>query len=210
MKIGIIGAGQIGGNLARLFAKAGHQVMLSFSRSPEKLNALAREIGSSAQTGSPGAAARFGEVVVLSVHFAALEAVLSQINPEDLKGKAVIDTNNPFDIKLPAGTTGAEEIMRRLPGIELVKAFNTLGADLLVSRSFHQPRTVMTYAGDNPNANQTVARLIADAGFEPLAAGGRGEIAFLEPGGPFFGKTLTLDQARTMLEGASSTSTNGA
>jgi predicted dinucleotide-binding enzyme len=204
MQIGIIGAGMIGGNLARLFAKAGHQVMVSFSRSPEKLTALAREIGTSARTGSPAAAVRCGEVVVLSVHFSALGAALAQTDPADFEGKVVLDTNNPFDIKLPAGTTGAAEITRRLPGIQLVKAFNTLGADLLLTRGFQEPRTVVPYAGDHPGANQSMARLIADAGFEPLAAGGTEAVSLLEPGGPFFGKTLTPDQARTVLEGARS------
>src|SRR5258705_8854757 len=92
MRIGIIGAGRIGGNAARLLAKAGHDVFVSFSRDPGKLDALAAEIGGRA--GTPREATEFGEVVVLSVSWTLIDEVLAQASPLD--GRIVIDTTNQF------------------------------------------------------------------------------------------------------------------
>jgi 8-hydroxy-5-deazaflavin:NADPH oxidoreductase len=133
MNIGIVGAGLIGSSLARLCARAGHSVLLSFSRSTDKLNALAAEIGPLVQVGTPAEAVQFGEIVVLSVHFEAMDTAIAQMG--DMTGKVIVDTNNPFDIKLPAGMTAAQEVLRRLPHVRLVKAFNTLYYVELVSKS---------------------------------------------------------------------------
>ena len=78
MKVGIIGAGRIGGGIARQLTGAGHEVLLSFSRDPQSLNALAAEIGPSATTGSPAEAAGFGEVVVISVPWSTLPQAIEQ------------------------------------------------------------------------------------------------------------------------------------
>src|SRR2546423_10682721 len=92
MRIGIVGAGRIGGNAGRLFARAGHEVMFSFSREPEKLQALAEETGAGA--GTPAEAAAFGEVVMLSVPWRLVDDALAQTGPLD--GKVVVDTTNQF------------------------------------------------------------------------------------------------------------------
>src|SRR5919201_649371 len=92
MRIGIIGAGRIGANAARLFAKAGHEVLVSFSRDQGKLDELAAELGGGA--GTPHEAARFGEVVLFSVPWLLVDDVLEQAGPLD--GKIVIDTTNHF------------------------------------------------------------------------------------------------------------------
>src|SRR2546421_476180 len=94
VKIGIIGAGRIGGGLARQLAGAGHQVLLSFSRDRAALDELAAQIGSSASTGSPPDAVAFGEVVMISVPWSVLPLALEQAGPLD--GKIVIDTTNQF------------------------------------------------------------------------------------------------------------------
>jgi 8-hydroxy-5-deazaflavin:NADPH oxidoreductase len=78
MKIGVIGAGRIGGNAARLFAAAGHDVLLSFSRDQDRLAELAASIGARAAVGSPRDAARFGDIVVLSVPWSAIPDALEQ------------------------------------------------------------------------------------------------------------------------------------
>src|SRR5436190_10912292 len=88
MRIGVIGAGRIGGNAGRLFARAGHEVMFSFSREPEKLQELAGETGASA--GTPAEAAAFGEVVMLSVPWRLIDDVLAQAG--SLEGRIVVDT----------------------------------------------------------------------------------------------------------------------
>src|SRR5579859_8060471 len=94
MRVGIIGAGHIGGGLARQLAGAGHEVLLSFSRDQANLDGLAGQIGAGASTGSPADAVAFGEVVVISVPWGALPRALEQTGP--LTGKIVIDTTNQF------------------------------------------------------------------------------------------------------------------
>jgi predicted dinucleotide-binding enzyme len=102
MKVGIIGAGRIGGGIARQLVGAGHEVLLSFSRDPQSLAALAAEIGPSATTGGPAEAAGFGEVVVISVPWSTLPQAIEQAG--SLAGKIVIDTTNQFGgPPLPAG-----------------------------------------------------------------------------------------------------------
>ena len=94
MKVGIIGAGHIGGGIARQLTSAGHEVLLSFSRDPQSLKALAAKIGPSVTTGSPAAAVGFGELVVISVPWSTLPQALEQMG--SLAGKIVIDTTNQF------------------------------------------------------------------------------------------------------------------
>ena len=92
MRIGVIGAGRIGGNAARLWAAAGHDLMLSYSRDPAKLERAAADIGGRA--GTPAEAAAFGEVVMLSVPWTRIDEVLAGLGPLD--GKIVVDTTNQF------------------------------------------------------------------------------------------------------------------
>ena len=128
MRVGIIGAGRIGGNLGTQLARAGHEVMFSFTRERRSLDALARTVGASA--GDPAEAAAFGEAVILSVPWTAIDTALAQAR--SLEGKVVVDTTNQFGPdgleSLPAGVTAIELNARRMPGVRLAKAFNTLTA----------------------------------------------------------------------------------
>ena len=125
MRIGIVGAGRIGGNAGRLFAGAGHEVMFSGSRDQAKLDRLAADAGG-ARTGSPREAVEFGEVVMFSVPWRAVDDVFAQTG--SLDGNVVIDTTNQYgeggweQLPKPAAQVNAE----RMPGARLVKAFNTL------------------------------------------------------------------------------------
>ena len=101
MRIGIVGAGRIGGNCAAQFAKGGHEVKLSFSRDPSRLEALAAEIGKRATVGTPAEAAEFGEVVVLSVPWDLIDEAIEQAG--SLDGKIVIDTTNQYGSVEPSG-----------------------------------------------------------------------------------------------------------
>src|SRR5579872_3128158 len=94
LKIGIIGTGHIGGALATLWSKAGHEVMIS-SRHPGELKSLAHSLGPKAQVGTPRAAAAFGDVVLISVPYAATPQIGRDLAHE-LAGKVVIDTGNPY------------------------------------------------------------------------------------------------------------------
>src|SRR3954454_23609455 len=94
LKIGIIGAGKIGGSLATLWAKAGHEVLIS-SRHPEELQELAKSLGPNARASTPQEAAAFGDVVLISVPYVAMPKVVRALDKE-MKGKIVIDTGTPY------------------------------------------------------------------------------------------------------------------
>jgi 8-hydroxy-5-deazaflavin:NADPH oxidoreductase len=116
MRIGVIGAGHIGGNCARQAVKGGHEVMLSFARDPSKLAQLASELGHRASAGTVAETAAFGEVVILSVPWGAIPEALGQAG--ELSGKVVIDTTNQFGPgpKPEPGQTAASFNARRMPG----------------------------------------------------------------------------------------------
>jgi 8-hydroxy-5-deazaflavin:NADPH oxidoreductase len=174
MKIGIVGAGRIGGNCATQFAKGGHKVKLSFSRDPGKLESLAAAIGERASVGTPSEATEFGEVVVLSVPWDLLDAALAQAG--SLEGKIVIDTTNQYGSEsLPAqGETAAHHNAARMPGARYTKSFNTLTSAFQagVADRPESERVVQWICGDDPAAKEVVMGLIADAGYAPMDVGG--------------------------------------
>ena len=182
MKVGIIGAGHIGGGIARQLAGAGHEVLLSFSRDPQSLAVLATEIGPRATTGSPAEAAGFGEVVVMSVPWNTLPQALEQAGP--LAGKIVIDTTNQFGgPPLPAaGQTAAHFNAGRMPGARYTKSFNTLTSGFQAQAAGRQgeEKIVQWLCGDDADAKQVVAGLITDAGFVPVDLGGTPGCAVME------------------------------
>jgi predicted dinucleotide-binding enzyme len=175
VRIGVIGAGRIGGNAARLLAGAGHDVMLSFSRDPERLADLAAAIGDRATAGEVGQAAQFGEAVLLSVPWALIPEALAQAG--SLAGRIVIDTTNQFGPDgvqpVPGGLTAAAFNQERMPGARVVKAFSTLTSGFQASAAGRRPaeRVVLFLAGDDPAARGVVAGLIGDAGFAPADIG---------------------------------------
>jgi predicted dinucleotide-binding enzyme len=175
MRIGIIGAGNIGGNCARRFVVSGkHEVKLSFSRDPANLAALARELGDRASVGTPVEAVRYGDVVVLSVPWDTIPEALRQAG--SLAGKIVIDTANAYGSRaMPAkGQTAAEFNAARMPGARYTKSFNTLTSHFqseAADRTKDQ-KVVQWLCGDDSEAKQTVAKLIEDAGYVPVDLGG--------------------------------------
>jgi predicted dinucleotide-binding enzyme len=203
MRIGVIGAGRIGGNAARLLARAGHEVLVSFSRDPQKLEALAAEIGGRA--GTPREAVAFGEVVMLSVSWTLVDDVLAQAGPLD--GRIVIDTTNQFgragweDL---GGRTAAEVNAARMPGARYTKAFNTLTAGFQAQAAGRtgRDRVVMFLCGDDEEAKRVVAGLIEDAGFTPVDIGGVADAAPMEAPrrpGAVYGEELHEQEARTFV-----------
>lgn len=183
MRIGIIGAGRIGGNAARRFAQAGHDVLLSFAREEARLRELAQAIGERARAGTPAEAAAFGDVLMLAVPWPAVADALAQAG--SLDGKVVIDTTNPFGRggwEVPEGETTAQLHQRRLPGAKVVKAFNTLTAGFQASAAGREgeDRVVLFLAGDEAEAKATVAALIRDAGFEPADLGSAADSTVME------------------------------
>lgn len=182
MKIGIIGAGRIGGGIARQLAGAGHQVLLSFSRDRASLDRLAAEIGAAASVGSPADAVGFGEVVVISVPWSTLPSALEQAG--SLAGRIVIDTTNQFGAPpLPAeGQTAAAFNAARMPGARYTKSFNTLTSAFQAAAAGRSgdARVVQWLCGDDAAAKEVVAGLIEDAGFGPADLGGTADCAVME------------------------------
>jgi hypothetical protein len=177
LKIGFIGAGKIGGGLARLWAAAGYQVMLS-ARDLGPVRELAAQIGPNAKAGTPAEAAAFGDVVVVSVPFSALPQV-GKDYANQLKGKIVLDTCNPVlkrdgemaQEALDKGTGVVDPML--LPGTRLVRAFNTTGAGYLTPIAQRTgPTFGVPLAADDQQALEVASQLVRDAGFEPVIVGG--------------------------------------
>jgi 8-hydroxy-5-deazaflavin:NADPH oxidoreductase len=204
VKIGIIGAGNIGGNAARLFGRAGHEVMVSFCRDRSRLERLAAEVG--ARAGTPAEAAAFGEVVMLSVPWPMVDTALEQAGWLD--GRIVIDTTNHFErgqvTEQPGGQTAAQRNQARMPGARLVKAFNTLTAGFQAEAAGRTglDRVVMFCCGDDDEAVATVSGLIDDAGFAPVRMGGLADAAPMEAPrrpGAVYGEEYHQDEAKRFL-----------
>ena len=186
MRIAILGSGNMGGALGRSFAAAGHGVAFSYSRDRAKLERLARASGARARAASsPADAVRDADVVLLAVHWSRVPQVLRAAG--SLRGKVVIDCTNPMnaaDDALAVGhrTSGGEIVARRARGARVVKAFNTVPAELLRAGAgvLAEPPEVC-YCGDDPRAKRVAARLIRDIGFMPVDCGPLAVARYLEP-----------------------------
>jgi len=203
MRIGIVGAGRIGGNAARLFAKAGHEVLVSFSRDADRLGALAAETGG--RTGTPREAVEFGDVVLLSVPWLLVDEVLAQAG--SLDGKIVIDTTNQFGREGWENLglrTAAQVNAARMPGARYTKAFNTLTSAFQAEAAGRTgpDRVVMFLCGDDEDAKQVVARLIDEAGFTAVDMGGTADAAPMEAPrrpGAVYGEEVHEQEARAFV-----------
>jgi predicted dinucleotide-binding enzyme len=204
LRIGIIGAGHIGGTLARLWVAAGHEVLVS-SRHPEELKGLAAALGARAHVGTPRDAALFGEVVVVSVPYGALPQVGRDLKVE-LAGKIVLDTCNPYpsrdgDMALEARrlSTGVAD-PQFLPGTRLVRAFNAINSGDLSSEAHRAGEPVaIPLAGDDAQALAVAQRLVRDAGFEPVVVGPLSRAREFDVGTAVYTRLLTAPQLRAAL-----------
>ncbi len=204
LKIGIIGAGHIGGTLARLWAKAGYEVMIS-SRHPQDLQDLARSLGPKAKVGLPRNAALFGDVVVVSIPYGATPQLGKDLSKQ-LAGKIVLDTGNPYPARdgpmaedarrRGTGVTSAEY----LPGTHLVRAFNAIAAGSLASDAHRAGEKVaIPLAGNDAEALAVAQRLVRDAGFDPVVVGGLDRAKEFDVGTPVYVKLLTARELRSAL-----------
>jgi 8-hydroxy-5-deazaflavin:NADPH oxidoreductase len=204
LKIGIIGTGHIGGELATLWAKAGYDLMLS-SRDPGSLHSLARTLGPRVRVGTPRAAADFGDVVLISVPYGALPQIGHDLAHE-LKGKIVIDTGNPYperdgDMANEARRLGTGVASARyLPGVRLVRAFNAISYRDLATQAHRAGAPVaIPLAGDDAQALAVASQLVSAAGFEPVVVGGLARAREFDWGTPVYVKVLTAPQLRQQL-----------
>lgn len=191
-KIGLIGSGNVGSNLGRVWARAGYEVMFS-SRDIAVDRALAAQIGSGARAGTPLEAATFGEVLLFAVPYGALPE-LGKTLGSALKGKVVIDACNPFPqrdgaIADEARAQGAGVVSARLlPGARIVRAFNAIGAARMGAVHETPGKIGMPMAGDDAQAIDIASKLVRDIGFEPVLVGGLAMGKYLMPGTPLAGE----------------------
>jgi len=207
MRIGIVGAGNIGGTLAAQFVRAGHEVAVSNSRGPETLRGFVDELGERARAVTPAEAIAFGEIVVVSIPLGRID----ELPTEGAEGKVVIDTNNYYpnrDGSIEAldadQTTSSELLQARMKGARVVKAFNAIYWVRL--RDLAQPagggeRYGIPISGDDAEAKRIVAELIDQIGFEAvdagtLAEGGRRH----QPGMPVYTTDLRASELRAKLQ----------
>jgi predicted dinucleotide-binding enzyme len=185
MKIGIIGSGNVGGALGGRWAKLGHEVVFG-TRNPQgtHVQQLAAKASGKTSAATLAQAANDGEVLLLATPWPATEEIIAGLG--DLNGKVLIDATNPLlpDLSgLTHGTTtsGGEQVAKWAGNAKVVKAFNTVGANILADPSFEGHRPVMFYCGDDADAKQVVKQLITELIFAAVDAGPLTQARLLEP-----------------------------
>ncbi len=206
--IGLIGAGHIGSQLARLAVRNGYDVVISNSRGPQTLSGLVAELGPRARAATPVEAAKAGDIVVVTIPLKAYQTV----PVEPLAGKVVIDTNNYYPQRDghireldEERTTTAELLQAHLPGSRVVKAFNHIhAADLTKDNqpSGTKNRRALVIAGDDPEAKKTVAHLIDQFGFDVVDAGPLREGWRIQRDTPGYGPRRNAEELRRDLAAA--------
>lgn len=207
MKIGIIGAGNIGGTAARLFAEAGHEVAVANSRGPETLTDLVGEIGANAKAVTVEDAIKFGEIVMVSIPL----GKINELPASGFEGKIVIDTNNYYpdrdgriEVLDSDEKTSSELLAEHLTGAKIVKAFNTIWFEHLKTLGNKglplENRRVIFVAGDDADAKKKVSKLIEEIGFAAydtgsLREGGRNQ----SPNTAIYNQNITLSEAPAIL-----------
>jgi predicted dinucleotide-binding enzyme len=206
--IGLIGAGRIGSQVARLAVTNGYDVLLSNSRGPETLSGLIKELGTRARAVTSNEASQRGDLVVVTIPLKNFKSV----PVEPLVGKVVIDTNNYYpqrDGRIPEledeSTTTAELLQAHLPRSKVVKAFNHIYAAELTTHG--QPagspnRRALVIAGDDAEAKATVARLIDQFGFDVVDAGPLKEGWRIQRDTPGYGPRRNAEELRRDLDAA--------
>lgn len=206
--IGLIGAGHIGSQLARLAIRSGYDVVISNSREPETLSDLVAELGPRARAATPLEAATAGDIVVVTIPLKHYRSV----PVEPLVGKLVIDTNNYYPqrdgriAELDNETTTTSELLQaHLPQSKVVKAFNHIYAAQLTTDGLPAGtpnRRALVIAGNDRDAKATVTRLLDQFGFDAVDAGPLSEGWRIQRDTPGYGPRRTSDELRRDLAAA--------
>lgn len=185
MKIGIIGSGNVGGTLGKRWARCGHQVVFS-SRNPEAaaIQELVEAAGPTARAALAAETVLTSDILLLATPWPATREIVEGLGRLD--GKILIDATNPLLPRL-AGlehantTSGAEHIAEWASGARVVKAFNTIGREVMENPQFPAGKAVMFYCGDDTHAKSQVRQLADDLGFDARDAGPLQQARLLEP-----------------------------
>jgi len=206
--IGLIGAGHIGSQVARLAVRSGYDVVISNSRGPETLADLVTELGSKARSATPLDAAKAGDVVVVTIPLRNYRSV----PVEPLAGKIVIDTNNYYpqrDGRIPEldneTTTTSELLQAHLPTSKVVKAFNHIYASQLTTDGLPagtMNRRALVIAGNDRDAKATVTHLLDQFGFDTVDAGPLSEGWRIQRDTPGYGPRRTAEELKKDLAAA--------
>ena len=206
MKIGILGAGMIGGTVGRLWAEAGHEVTFGV-RHLARLSSLLAEIGGKAKAGSALEAVRDADVVLAAIPFRAWPSLAEEIAPA-LGEKVLLDATVPDpprdgafgDAALTRHDGVAFAVAALLPGARQVRAFSTVMWTTLSAEAHRAgDRIGIPLAGDDPQALAIAGRLVADAGFDPVMVGGLAEAKRLDPGTQVFDSNMSGREVRAAL-----------
>ena len=203
LRIGVIGAGWLGGTVGRRWVEAGHEVRFS-SRHPEELVATTRPLGPRASVGTPREAAEFGSVLLFAVPYAALPQ-LGRDLADAIRGKIVLDACNPGPSG-DAGLTREAELngagamsAKYLPATRLVRAFSAVDATAVAASGVGGRMLGVPIAGDDEAAVRVAAQLVRDAGCEPVVVGGLADSGSFQRGGPGFRANTTPEELRRRL-----------
>lgn len=210
MRIGIIGAGNIGGTLARRLTELGHEVSVANSRGPETLSALAKETGAKPVTVEQ--AARAGDVVIVTIPEKSVRDLPKGLFDGVARDVVVVDTGNYYPRhrdgliqEIESGKTESRWVSDQL-GRPVVKAFNNIRSGSLAKGGKPKGtpgRIALPVAGDDPRAKAVVSRLIEELGFDPIDAGSLDESWRQQPDTPVYTTNFDADRVRRALAKAS-------
>ena len=185
MTIGVIGSGHVGGVLGTRWAGKGHQVIFG-SRDPQAddMKQLVAAAGKNACAATLQDAAKNAEILLLAMPWPAAKDVLASLG--DISGKILIDATNPLSpdlsgLVLGTTTSAGEQVAGWAHGAKVVKAFNTVGNNIMANPSFGSDRPALFYCGDDAAAKQMVKQLADEIGFEALDAGPLTQARLIEP-----------------------------
>ncbi|NWA63200.1 NAD(P)-binding domain-containing protein [Pantoea sp. B9002] len=205
LKIGVVGAGWLGGTVARRWVSAGHQVMFS-SRNIDDMKAVVRPLGENALAETPLEAATFGQVILFAVPYDALPELGKQLAGA-INGKVVLDACNPSEWADTPLTRETKQngvgvtSMKLLPGSRLVRVFNSTDASAIESSgSGGRIRLGVPLASNDKGALEVAARLVTDAGCDPVITGDFSTSRGFEAGGAGFRANTSARELRRLLK----------
>jgi NADPH-dependent F420 reductase len=182
MKIAVLGTGNVGSSLAKLWAEKGHEIVFG-SRDPEKALKMAESMGKNVCSSTYEEAAKWGDVVVLATPYAVAKDIVKVIG--DLTGKILVDCTNPIapglsGLMIGLTTSAAEEIAK-MTSAKVVKSFNTMGVGVMANVQFGSETASNFICGDDDDAKSVVRSLGEEIGFDVIDTGPLSNARLLEP-----------------------------
>jgi 8-hydroxy-5-deazaflavin:NADPH oxidoreductase len=187
VNIGVIGSGNMGASMGKIWAAKGHKVLFSFSKDQEKLRAVAAAAGPNACTGTPAGAVAFGELILFSVPWTAVPEALKAAGA--FQGKTLFSCVNCLKpdfngLEVGTSTSAAEEIVKRAPGAKMVEAIPPMAQILAAdSRRLDRQQISVFYCGNDLVAKASVASLLRDLDLDPVDAGPLTSARYIEQAG---------------------------